>query len=218
MPSTTTLQGLPYPLSSDSPAGNTQILVLANAVEQRVVMAFASSSARTTAFTNAGVTALEGMLCWLEDVNRYDYYTGSTWRPLTELGAGTGAELAYNEITSATSEITTEADVGPSISFTLAVTRKVLLRASFLFRSTAGADTMRGLITDASNTQLIDTGTIAIAGANLNDRREISIRKSLGAGSYTYKMRAMSATSVGTTIVSASATNPTFIQAIDLGP
>jgi hypothetical protein len=85
VPSTTTLQGLPYPVgSTDAPDGPAQILALAQAVEKKAVMVFASSAARTSAFSAAGVTATEGMLCWLQDVNRYEYYTGAAWFPLVE--------------------------------------------------------------------------------------------------------------------------------------
>lgn len=79
---TTTLQGLTYPASTDSPNGPAQILALANDVEKKVVMVFASAAARTTAFTAASVTATEGMLCWLQDVNGFEWYDGSTWRRL----------------------------------------------------------------------------------------------------------------------------------------
>lgn len=126
-------------------------------------------------------------------------------------------ELGYNEIVVATAEITTQADVGPTVTFTLTETRVVRIIGSFLLRSTAANDTGRAVITDGSGTQQIDGGTIAIAGANFNHRREFSVRKSLAAGTYTYKLQAQFPTSVGTTIVSASATNPTWIQALDLG-
>lgn len=39
------------------------------------VMVFADSSARATALT----TPTEGMLTWLESVNRFEYYSGSAW-------------------------------------------------------------------------------------------------------------------------------------------
>jgi hypothetical protein len=41
------------------------------------VMVFSNSAARTAAIT----TPLEGMLTWLEDVNRYESYNGSSWVP-----------------------------------------------------------------------------------------------------------------------------------------
>ncbi|HVQ96141.1 MAG TPA: hypothetical protein VMU51_34290 [Mycobacteriales bacterium] len=88
---TTALQGLPYPVGSDTPAGNTQILTLANAIEKKAVMVFASAAARTSALSAASVAPTEGMLCWLEDVNRYEYYTGSAWVRLP--GMRTGCRL-----------------------------------------------------------------------------------------------------------------------------
>lgn len=39
------------------------------------VMVFADSAARATALTSP----TEGMLSWLQDVNRYEYYNGSSW-------------------------------------------------------------------------------------------------------------------------------------------
>jgi hypothetical protein len=41
------------------------------------VMVFSNSAARTAAITSP----LEGMLTWLEDVNRYESYNGSAWVP-----------------------------------------------------------------------------------------------------------------------------------------
>ncbi len=126
-------------------------------------------------------------------------------------------ELAYSEITTGTSEITTLADVGVSVTFTLTETRIVRLIGSFLCRSTNAGDTFRTQIADSANVQQMDGGTIAIAGATFNHRREFSRRLSLAAGTYTYKLRAECLTSAGTTIISASTTNPTYLHALDLG-
>jgi len=41
------------------------------------VMVFSNSAARTAAIT----VPLEGMLTWLEDVNRYEFYNGTSWQP-----------------------------------------------------------------------------------------------------------------------------------------
>lgn len=84
MPSTTALQGLPYPVgATDAPDGPAQILALAQAAEKRLVMVFATAAARTAALTAAGVTAAEGMVSWLQDVDRHEKYTGAAWVPLT---------------------------------------------------------------------------------------------------------------------------------------
>ena len=41
----------------------------------QAVMVFSNSAARTAAITSP----LEGMLTWLEDVNRYEFYNGTSW-------------------------------------------------------------------------------------------------------------------------------------------
>jgi hypothetical protein len=47
--------------------------------QDQTVMVFASSAARTAAITAPSA----GMLTYLQDVGRYDRYTGSAWRPIT---------------------------------------------------------------------------------------------------------------------------------------
>jgi len=82
MSTTTTLQGLPVPETTDAPTVPAHMVALAVAVEKKAVMVFASAAARTSALAAAGVTATEGMLCWLADVNVFDYHDGAGWGPL----------------------------------------------------------------------------------------------------------------------------------------
>jgi hypothetical protein len=49
------------------------------------VMVFSNAAARTAAIT----TPLEGMLTWLEDVNAYEFYSGTSWKSAA-LGMGSG--------------------------------------------------------------------------------------------------------------------------------
>lgn len=74
---TTPLQAIRYQASTDPPNGATLGQNLANDLEKKSVMVFASSAARTAAFTAASVTPTEGMLCWLQDVNRYENVDGA---------------------------------------------------------------------------------------------------------------------------------------------
>jgi len=53
-----------------------------NYLMQQSVMVFANATARTTAFTTAGVTASEGMVSYLTDNNRCDVYDGANWQPI----------------------------------------------------------------------------------------------------------------------------------------
>lgn len=61
-------------------SGTTITAAWGNVVRDQVVTPFASASARTSAVT----TPVEGMLSFLADVNRFDYYDGAAWIPLPE--------------------------------------------------------------------------------------------------------------------------------------
>jgi hypothetical protein len=50
------------------------------------VVVFSSSAARASAITSP----LEGMLTWLQDTNKYQYYSGSDWVDLIEAASATG--------------------------------------------------------------------------------------------------------------------------------
>ena len=58
----------------------------------QAVMTFASSTARTSAIA----TPAEGMLTWLEDVNKYQYYNGSAWADLVPAQAQTISDKTAN--------------------------------------------------------------------------------------------------------------------------
>lgn len=56
------------------------------------VMVFASTTARDAALTSP----TEGMLVWLEDSNKYVYYTGSAWTDLLSASAGGWSDKSAN--------------------------------------------------------------------------------------------------------------------------
>jgi hypothetical protein len=65
------------------------------------VMVFSNSTARSAALT----APVEGMLTWLEDVNRYENYNGSAWVPLSSgkiLQVVQGVKTDTTTITAAT--------------------------------------------------------------------------------------------------------------------
>jgi len=70
MPRKNFLNGYPLPASDI----NTYLM-------DQSVMTFASATARTSAIA----TPTEGMLTWLEDSNKFSYYTGSAWVDFTAL-------------------------------------------------------------------------------------------------------------------------------------
>lgn len=129
-----------------------------------------------------------------------------------------GIELGYNDIQANTSEITTIVDVGPSITFTLTSTRIVRVITSAMVFSGTANDTFLLTIADGANAIQSYSGTMTCDVAGQESRKEFSVRLSLVAGSYTYKLRCTCNTSVGVTVIHASASNPCWIQAIDCGP
>lgn len=60
-------------------------------LQDQTVMVFASNAVRSTAV----IVPTEGMLSWLEDDNKYQYYTGSAWADLIVPISGGTAGQAY---------------------------------------------------------------------------------------------------------------------------
>lgn len=75
------LQAAPYPVSTDAPDGPAQILALAQWARTRVGQVYASAAARTSAFSAAGISAAEGMISYLQDVDRWEWHDGTNWVP-----------------------------------------------------------------------------------------------------------------------------------------
>lgn len=75
----TPIQDLPYP-DANSKINSTDEYIrnLAFALEGRLVMVFASATERTSDL----VTAAEGQLSWLQDVNTLSVYNGSAWKQI----------------------------------------------------------------------------------------------------------------------------------------
>lgn len=73
-------QGVSIAALTDAPDAATLARNIANKITERSVMRFASASARNAALV--GVAApVEGMVCWLQDVNVLYVYNGTSWVP-----------------------------------------------------------------------------------------------------------------------------------------
>lgn len=71
-------QGVGIASLTDAPDANKLAKDIANAIVQRSVLRFASASTRGASLVGAAAP-VEGMLTWLQDVNRLDLYDGSAW-------------------------------------------------------------------------------------------------------------------------------------------
>ena len=77
-------------------------------------MVFSNSTARASAIT----TPNEGMLSWLEDVNKYQYYSGSAWVDLGDQPAGWSDKSANYSVVAADLG-TTIRSTGSAITITI---------------------------------------------------------------------------------------------------
>lgn len=126
-------------------------------------------------------------------------------------------EVGYNEIVAVSAAFTTIADVsGLSVSFTLSATRKILIVVYALPQSTIGSDRIQLTLADGAGTQVQVTGDLVIPANNVTVPVEFSWRKSLAAGSYTYKVRANRQSGSGTCVLNAAGNRPCYIQALDV--
>jgi hypothetical protein len=68
-------QGVSIASLTDAPDAGKLAKDIANAIVQRGVMRFTSASSRGATLTSP----VEGMMAWLQDINRLDLYDGSSW-------------------------------------------------------------------------------------------------------------------------------------------
>jgi len=127
----------------------------------QTVMVFASSAARTSAFSTAGVTITEGMVTYLLDTNLTQYYDGSTW-------------VSY--LTTATTDIAISGTFTAGSNATMSTSGFYVVGNTTLNRATATAFTTSGslrLQQDGSTQVTIGSsnttyGTIAISSVFKN--------------------------------------------------
>lgn len=183
MPNTANQQ-LPYPASSSVPNVPSDLQLLALAVEKKGVQVFASASDRSTRQT----APTEGMICWLQDVNRFDHYTGSAWAPLIESpGAFAAATFGLGQPGAVT------LNTGASFARFQKLGRTVNLHVSFTITGTGSAGSRLEIAVvgapvprvadhfygtfryfDSGNTVFAGTASTHINGADLQLRGSIT--------------------------------------------
>jgi len=129
----------------------------------------------------------------------------------------TAGELGYAEITAGSASFTAIADVtGLSITVVLGSTKTVVVTVYALVQSSIANDRIQLTLADGAGTQLQVTGDLFIPAATVTVPVMMGYRKSLTAGTYTFKVRANRQAGTGTCIVNAAAARPCYIQAIDV--
>jgi hypothetical protein len=126
------------------------------------VMVFSNASARSAALT----APVEGMLTWLEDLNRYENYNGSAWVALGGSGVLQVVSAVKTDTFTASTNNTWSDITGLSVSITpSSATSKVLVLSSI-----NGAATNNGV----ANIQLIRGATAIAVGAAAGSRPQSS--------------------------------------------
>ena len=154
-------QGVSISALTDAPNAETLAKNIANALAPRSVMRFASSSARTAALTGA-TAPVEGMVSYLQDVDRLYVYTGSAWVEIST------RQEASAVLTSGSSVTSSEVLTGLSVTMTTRASTSYKLEASGLVRSTLANDRVDLLIrrgTTTAGTQVGGGVRFSSAGA-----------------------------------------------------
>ena len=143
-------QGVSIAALADAPNAQTLAQNIANGIAPRSVMRFASASARTAALTGA-TAPVEGMVTYLQDVDRLYVYTGSAWVEI-----GTRQETSA-VLTSSSAQTSSEILTGLSVTLTTRAGASYRLEFNGLVRSTLANDRVDILIrrgTTTSGTQV----------------------------------------------------------------
>ena len=137
-------------------------------LQNQTGMVFPSSSVRATAV----VVPLEGMLSWLEDSNKYQYYSGSAWADLiTPIAGGTAGAPYVSGGTAAAGfgntkfEFINSTIQNKSANYTIAATDKNTI-LNFTTAATVTVPDVLGLIGDQVQILNNSTGTVVIAAGS----------------------------------------------------
>ncbi|MDX3130245.1 hypothetical protein PV367_10670 [Streptomyces europaeiscabiei] len=131
----TPLNSLPYPQPTDTADVPLHVRSLAEAVDSRTVMRFASATARDTQIT----TPVAGMIAWLDDISRLTHHTGTVWAPVAPVPVFLFNNDAGTTTSTTPAETLTGATGDPLVAaFTAPPTGKVVVTVgAMMFNSTA---------------------------------------------------------------------------------
>jgi hypothetical protein len=195
-------QGVSVATLTDPP--NAEILArnLADGIVPRLVMRFASSSARTAALTGTSAPAA-GMVTYLADVKRVDFYDGSVWVPIR-------GQSAYDLETNGSGTTTSEITSGMAVTLATRAGVAYQLHATGLLRSTVADDRMELRIRRGTTTGATQVGGGSV-GANTSNTGYTCVANGVdtpGAGNTTWTVFCARSGGTGTVDMTSSTTLP----------
>ena len=139
-------QGVSIAALTDAPNAESLAKNIANAITPRSVMRFASASARSATLT--GVAApVEGMLTWLQDVNRLYVYDSSAWQEVPY-----NSRLFAYKTGNTSRSSTTSATADPHLTFTVEANTTYTLSGFLVYDGLDTADLKFGFTAPAGTT------------------------------------------------------------------
>ncbi|WP_406501972.1 hypothetical protein OHA04_37695 [Streptomyces sp. NBC_01590] len=192
-------QGAQLATLSDPPDASVLVRGITDAVIQRLALRFASASARASRIT----APAPGMLTYLTDVKRYDFYDGSAWVPLR---GQSGSSL----VTAGSPSTTTEVTTGLQITLPTRAGVQYELTASCLARSSNTGDRIELRLRRGTTTAATQVGGGSIK-AYLASSGDTLVGRGLdtpGAGTTTWTVFLARGAGPGTVEVTASVALP----------
>lgn len=147
-------QGVSVATLTDPPDAETLAKNIANTIVARSVMRFSAASARTAGITSPAA----GMVTYLSDVKRIDYYDGAAWVPLKGQGSS-------SLVTAGSPSTTTEVTTGMQVTLPTRAGVQYELTASCLARSTNTGDRIELRIRRGTTTAATQVGGGSIKNA-----------------------------------------------------
>ncbi|MEU3654458.1 hypothetical protein AB0E67_16815 [Streptomyces sp. NPDC032161] len=196
-------QGVSVATLTDPPDAETLAKNIANAIVSRSAMRFASAATRAATLVAPLAAPVAGMITYLTDVRRHEYYDGTGWFPLR-------GQSASSIVTSGSPSTTTEVTTGATITLPTRAGARYELEASCLARSSNTGDRIELRIrrgTTPTATQ-VGGGSIRSALAGSGDTLTGRGIDTPGAGNTTWTVYLARGSGTGTVEVTASTALP----------
>lgn len=192
-------QGVSVATLTDSPDAETLAKNLANAIVSRSALRFASATTRAATLVGPLAPPVAGMITYLTDVKRHDFYDGTGWFPLR-------GQSGSSMVTSGSPSTTTEVTTGATVTLPTRAGIRYELTASCLARSSNTDDRIelrirRGITTAATQ---VGGGSIRAALAGSGDTLFGRGVDTPGAGTTTWTVYLARGSGSGTVEVTAS--------------
>ncbi|MCX5236695.1 hypothetical protein OG824_15985 [Streptomyces prunicolor] len=145
----TPLNALPYPQATDTANLPLHFQSMAEAIDGRTVLRYATAAARDTAIT----TPVAGMVAWLSSPGQLTHYTGTVWAPVAAVPVFKFNNDAGTTVSTTAVEVLTDSSTtAVTAAFTAPPTGQVIVSlGAYMYSSAAYGSYMSATIYKASD-------------------------------------------------------------------